>query len=329
MRALFTVVLFLICVPSFSQSYEDRDSIVYQIDSSIDTNALKRLLEDYEGGREDSSVFSISRRIHEETLKIQFQREKEERIAAWIIFSLFGIVFVLVLIYYLRAIRYDRDWDEGVFPSKLEFKQDNLLKAYVRLAARLIQSDTEDVREKINYINSYFIRYFPGTAYDFRETLTHAYKHPIKLKTASFWLNKHLMAKSKRMQVMYFLVGLAFVDGSVNRREFKLLEQMNAQLQLSQRDFRSIINMYQGYEQASQQQRTQEAKASKRISLRKINAEILGVSEHASMDEIKKAYRRLVKIHHPDRFATESKAQQAIAQERFVKIQKAYEFFEG
>lgn len=326
MKTIFAVALFLIAVSLNSNSQENFNAVPDEINSSNDIHSL----DDAEDVREIIEMYddTVMGRIYEEMLRDQRQREKEERIAAWIVFSLFGTIFILVLVYYIRASRYDHYWDAGVFPHKLEFKEGNLMKAYLRLAARLIQSDTADVRDKINYINSYFIRYFPESDCDFSETLIHAYKHPIKFQTVSFWLNKHLKPKSKRMQVMYFLTGLAFIDGSVNQRELKLLEQMNYQLKLSHRDFKSVINMYQGYEEASQQQRSQQAKTSRRANLRKINAEILGVSEHASMNEIKKAYRRLVKIHHPDRFANESKAQQTIAQERFVKIQKAYEFFE-
>ena len=56
--------------------------------------------------------------------------------------------------------------------------------------------------------------------------------------------------------------------------------------------------------------------------------EILGLSLDATNDEIKKAYRQLVKMHHPDLFHNESEAQQKIAEERFLKIQKAYETIE-
>lgn len=60
----------------------------------------------------------------------------------------------------------------------------------------------------------------------------------------------------------------------------------------------------------------------------RLSCEILGISEHASMNEIKKAYRTLVKIHHPDRFMNESMEQQDLAEERFIKVQKAYELLE-
>ena len=64
------------------------------------------------------------------------------------------------------------------------------------------------------------------------------------------------------------------------------------------------------------------------ISAIQLACKIIGVSEQATMLEIKKAYRSLVKLHHPDRFATESLAQQQIAEQKFIEIQKAYEILE-
>ncbi|MEG0252155.1 MAG: J domain-containing protein [Christensenellaceae bacterium] len=52
--------------------------------------------------------------------------------------------------------------------------------------------------------------------------------------------------------------------------------------------------------------------------------EILGVSENATDDEIKKAYRQLVKKFHPDRYAHDS-AQQAVASEKLKQINAAYD----
>jgi molecular chaperone DnaJ len=48
--------------------------------------------------------------------------------------------------------------------------------------------------------------------------------------------------------------------------------------------------------------------------------DVLGVSRKASADEIKKAYRRLARRHHPDRNPDDSKAE-----ERFKEIQEAYD----
>ena len=48
--------------------------------------------------------------------------------------------------------------------------------------------------------------------------------------------------------------------------------------------------------------------------------EVLGVSKSASQDEIKKAYRKLARKHHPD-----SNPGDAAAEERFKELQDAYD----
>ncbi len=52
--------------------------------------------------------------------------------------------------------------------------------------------------------------------------------------------------------------------------------------------------------------------------------DVLGIAATASHDEIKQAYRRLMKEHHPDRVAGLSEAEQAQAEERSKEINRAY-----
>ena len=51
----------------------------------------------------------------------------------------------------------------------------------------------------------------------------------------------------------------------------------------------------------------------------------LGVGKTATIDQIKHAYRDLMKMNHPDRVASLDKAFTSLANERVLKIQKAYE----
>lgn len=53
--------------------------------------------------------------------------------------------------------------------------------------------------------------------------------------------------------------------------------------------------------------------------------DILGLRPDASHSEIRGAYRRLMKIHHPDRFMKASPAEQERARRRTVEIRSAYE----
>lgn len=220
--------------------------------------------------------------------------------------------------------RYDDLWERGVFPDGLPFTRDNLMEAYICLAARLIQSDVQDAGEKTIYMHKYFSRHFPESNYNFRESLTYSYRHPIQLKTVTSWLKVHLRRKEQRLQIMYFLAGISVVDGKIIPSELELLKRISELLELTPKEFQSIIAMYT----QSREQSNAKPTGSTKTQLIVESCQILGISEHASMDEIKKAYRSLVKLHHPDRFANESIEQQRLAQTRFITIQKAYEFLE-
>lgn len=52
--------------------------------------------------------------------------------------------------------------------------------------------------------------------------------------------------------------------------------------------------------------------------------DILGVDKSASQDEIKKAYKKLAKQWHPDRFTSKSEAERIEAEEKFKEINEAY-----
>ena len=61
------------------------------------------------------------------------------------------------------------------------------------------------------------------------------------------------------------------------------------------------------------------------VSIREHSLKILGLEESASAIEIKRAYRRLVQLYHPDRQKTNDKDVLEKAEENFLRVQKAYE----
>jgi len=56
---------------------------------------------------------------------------------------------------------------------------------------------------------------------------------------------------------------------------------------------------------------------------------VLGLAPGADRDEIVRAFRRLAKEHHPDRFAVHGRAAEEAARRRFVRILDAYERLRG
>ncbi|TAF67988.1 MAG: hypothetical protein EAZ55_00990 [Cytophagales bacterium] len=90
-------------------------------------------------------------------------------------------------------------------------------------------------------------------------------------------------------------------------------------------------DFYEKYQQQQQHQNTNyDQKAQQDLSklqteLKK-NAAILGVKETATFEEIKTAYKNLMKKYHPDKFQNDPQKKKE-AEEKSSKINVAYEFF--
>lgn len=253
------------------------------------------------------------------------QQEKEDEVTGFLIGAGVFILTALLVWFVMKK------WSSGAlsFGKRSRFNADKLAQAYIYLSADMLRRDVVDVKDKTNYVHSYIQQHFPDSFEDFRLFFDHVLKHPISPIQISVWIKTHLGQKDK-MQVMYFLAGMAFIDGSVNRREMQLLRYLQNQLEISPKEFDQVIAMYTQQRKRSESRKSQSSTTRKPSkSAQQLAYEILGVSYNANWDEIKKAYRQLVKMHHPDRFASESKEQQEIAQQRFIEIQKAYELIEA
>ncbi|HAZ98428.1 MAG TPA: molecular chaperone DnaJ [Halomonas sp.] len=53
---------------------------------------------------------------------------------------------------------------------------------------------------------------------------------------------------------------------------------------------------------------------------------VLGLTPGASKTDVRRAYRRMAQLHHPDRFYSESEHQVALASARFQRIKNAYDY---
>jgi DnaJ like chaperone protein len=269
----------------------------------------------------------------EQNLRSKHQEEEDDESFVVITFILCSLAF-WSLVFIHHKIKYkgvDIEWADGLFPEGYVYSRDTLMEAYLRLAAMMMRHDKEDFSQKIGFVHSYFRKHFPEEVIDFKEILNAAYRHPVKLNSAAKWLKKHL-SSAERIQVLYFLAGLSVVDGDFNPKEKVVIIELSNLLTISRKDLDSILNMYASYEWKNRQkEQSKRAKTySKSQSERKIEeySRILGVSAQAGIVEIKKAYRSLVKLHHPDRFANKSKAQQKLANDRFLVVQEAYEYLE-
>lgn len=118
----------------------------------------------------------------------------------------------------------------------------------------------------------------------------------------------------------------AFADGLLHESEERLLQHIFRMLGFSRFDFENIVGRVQAeMHLGSRQQRTG---ASAPSSIRDEDAyAVLGVTTDSSNAEIKKAYRRLMNQHHPDKLVSRGLPEEMIelATEKTHKIRAAYD----
>ncbi len=112
------------------------------------------------------------------------------------------------------------------------------------------------------------------------------------------------MNYSQRLQLFQYLVQLAQCDGMV-QSELDVLDSIASAIGLSNIDRDSLLNMYR-----------QSADSAYKV---------LGIEPTATDDEVRKAYKKMALKYHPDKVATLGEDVQKAAEEKFKKVQQAYE----
>ena len=127
------------------------------------------------------------------------------------------------------------------------------------------------------------------------------------------------------------LLQIALADGTLHEEEEAVLLRVAEGLGVPPQQFRQILNMLLAQAQFSgarpgAQGGQQYGQGPSRPSLAQAY-QVLGVDESASNPEIKKAYRKLMSQHHPDKMAARGVPEEMIrmATEKTAEISKAYE----
>ncbi|HEY5686694.1 MAG TPA: TerB family tellurite resistance protein [Yeosuana sp.] len=116
---------------------------------------------------------------------------------------------------------------------------------------------------------------------------------------------RQMMQHPSRLQLIHFLFGIAKADGFVTPDEVDQIHIIAGYLGINSKDYESIKAMF--YDSSD-------------------NAyKILEIDKTASNDEIKKAYRTMAKKYHPDKVIHLGKEHQPGAEEKFRRVQEAYE----
>ena len=119
---------------------------------------------------------------------------------------------------------------------------------------------------------------------------------------------KQMMDHPSRLQLLHFLFGIAKADGMVIEEEERQVYTIAGYLGISSRDYNSIKAMF--------------------YNSRDNAYKILEIDKSVTINEIKKAYRKMAKKYHPDKVEHLGDEHKKGAEEKFKQVQKAYEYLQ-
>ena len=174
------------------------------------------------------------------------------------------------------------------------------------LASLVIKADGKQDRRELDFVRRQFVQMYG------KERANNAFKlfkainqqSNISLRQVCMQILK-MMDHASRLQLLHFLFGIAKADGTVAASEVTVIEQIAQYLRISENDFKSIKAMFYN----------SQANAYK----------ILEIERGSSPQAIKNAYRKMAKKFHPDKVLHLGEAHQKGAEEKFRKVQEAYE----
>ena len=209
--------------------------------------------------------------------------------------------------------------------SETKMDQTRLLMG---LAAIVIKSDGRIYPKELEIVERRLKR-------DFSPTMTERYMRDLKLclknRLRVEELGKaarHHFDINERYQVMHFLVSIVVSNGVLTDYEYETLRKIAINSGFNTTRLHATLAMFR-FERISAHQNKKKEKTKTHTyrsgsALEKAFA-ILEIDTDATIDEIKSAYRKLAKIHHPDRVIHMGPEFQNGAKEKFQQLSNAYE----
>jgi DnaJ like chaperone protein len=130
----------------------------------------------------------------------------------------------------------------------------------------------------------------------------------------------------EKLMMLQFLFGLAATDGTVHNAEMETIRFISRGMGISDSDFESLRAMFFGWQGNYNGGGSSSSSSSYRSTYNIENDyKVLEIEYSATDDEVKKAYRKQAMKHHPDKVNHLGEEIRKSAEERFAKLNEAYE----
>jgi DnaJ like chaperone protein len=177
--------------------------------------------------------------------------------------------------------------------------------ALLVLSAAVMKADNRLLKSELDFIRDFYTKQFgSAAAAQHIGVLKELLQKEIPLREVCEQI-RYYMEHPMRLQLMYYLFGIAKADGNVDKAEMHMIETIAQHLGLTSKDYESLKAMhYKDTESAFR---------------------ILEIETDASDDEVKKAYRKMAMKYHPDKVRGLGEQHEKSANEKFINVQDAYE----
>tara|TARA_Y100000994_G_scaffold249344_1_gene260488 strand:+ start:1926 stop:2630 length:705 start_codon:yes stop_codon:yes gene_type:complete len=176
------------------------------------------------------------------------------------------------------------------------------------LSAMVVKVDGSIKKEELDCVRAFFIQSFGKFKADQYFKIFNEIKHKEfpSVRSVCLEINKNVNHKT-RLQIIHFLFSIANSDRHIDIKEINIIKKISKYFWINEYDFSSIQAMF-----------------SKNKDINN-SYEILGIKKSASDDDVKIAYRKMVKKYHPDKLKDVSNDVLKLAKEKFQSVKDAYE----
>lgn len=173
------------------------------------------------------------------------------------------------------------------------------------LMAAIMKADGKIMRSELDFVKTYLLRNFDeDDATEALKILKDILEKPIPLADVCEQIRVHVNYSS-RLQLIHLLFGIALADKSISREEMQTIDEICGRLGIHPADQKSMKSMF--------------------IEETDWAYKVLEIEQSASNDDIKKAYRKMAVKYHPDKVAYLGEDIRKKANEKFQKVNEAYE----
>ena len=183
---------------------------------------------------------------------------------------------------------------------------DDIETSLLVLAAYLVKIDKKVYHSEMNFVKDFLVNLYGLTKGEnsyriFEEIIK---KQNIDIQKIAIQITQNTN-HSTRLQLIHFMFGIANADGAICEEERSAIEFIASYFRISEKDFKSIEAMFGNSVDSAYK--------------------VLEITQNATNEEVKKAYRILARKHHPDKVQHLGEEYIKASKEKFQAIQNAFD----